>query len=212
VKDDDMLILVRHGRTTANAAGLLSGRVDVDLDDVGRAQVEAAARCVAAIGPIHRIVASPLQRTRDTAAAVAAATGAVIDIDDRWLEMSYGDFDGQLMADVGVEVWAQWRSDPHFRPPNGESLAEVAIRVTHGCEALLAEAVQHNIVVVSHVSPIKAAVAWALGTGPEISWRTHLDPASITRIACNARGGPVLRSFNEVSHLDSIDPNLTLTG
>jgi alpha-ribazole phosphatase len=207
-----MLILVRHGRTTANAAGLLSGRVDVELDDVGRAQADAAARCVAAIGPIHRIVASPLQRTRDTAAAIASATGGVIGIDDRWIEMSYGDFDGQPMANVGVEVWAKWRSDPHFRPPHGESLAEVADRVTKACEELLAEAVQHNVVVVSHVSPIKAAVAWALGTGPEISWRTHLDPASITRIACNARGGPVLRSFNEISHLDAVDPNLTLTG
>jgi alpha-ribazole phosphatase len=207
-----VLILLRHGRTTANAAGLLSGREDVELDDVGRAQAVAAAQSIASSMSIDRIVCSPLLRTRDTAAAVAHATGAELELDDRWIELSYGDFDGRAMSSVGVEVWSQWRLDPHFRPPHGETLSEVAIRVTEACNDLVDAATTQNIVVVSHVSPIKAAMAWALGVGPEISWRTHLDPASITRIACNVRGGNVLRSFNEIGHLDNVDPDLTLSG
>ena len=62
------------------------------------------------------------------------------------------------------------------------------------------DARDRTVVVVSHVSPIKAAVAWALGVGPEVAWRSHLDPASITRIAIGP-AGPVLRTFNEVAHL-----------
>ncbi len=61
----------------------------------------------------------------------------------------------------------------------------------------------HDVVVVSHVSPIKAAVAWALGVDVSISWRTHLQPASITRVGIG-RTGPVLRTFNGTSHLDPL--------
>ena len=57
-----------------------------------------------------------------------------------------------------------------------------------------------DVVVVSHVSPIKAGVAWALGTGDEIAWRMFVALASVTRIAVSDRG-PLLRSFNEVAHL-----------
>jgi broad specificity phosphatase PhoE len=65
---------------------------------------------------------------------------------------------------------------------------------------LAAEATDEDIVVVTHVSPVKAAVAWALGAGDEVGWRTFVSPATITRIAVGERG-PVLTSFNESGHL-----------
>ena len=183
-----MLVLVRHGQTEANARGLLQGRVDLPLSDLGRRQAEALATLVPADA---RVVASPLLRARET----AAAFGRAVDVDERWIELDYGELDGRPIADVPAELWQRWRADVDFAPPGGESLATLGGRVRTACEDLAAEATEADIVVVSHVSPIKAAVAWALGVGDELSWRLHVAPASVTRIA--VRGGwGVLTTFN----------------
>lgn len=192
-----MLIVVRHGRTDANRAGRLLGRLDVDLDDLGRRQATAMAACV---GPVDRVVSSPLARTRQT----AAAWGLDVEVDERWIELDYGDFDGVPMADVGSDVWHRWRSDPDFAPPGGESVAALGDRVRAACRSLADDAVDRDVVVVTHVSPIKAAVAWALGVGDEIAWRMFVAPASVTRIAVSPRGAS-LHAFNDVSHLDGLE-------
>ena len=93
--------------------------------------------------------------------------------------------------------------DAAFVPAGGESLATLAERVMSACESLCEAAAETDVVVVSHVSPIKTAVAWALGLGAEIGWRSHLDQASITRISFGSRG-PLLRSFNETGHLGRV--------
>ncbi|MFN0091655.1 MAG: histidine phosphatase family protein [Acidimicrobiales bacterium] len=186
-----MLILVRHGRTAANAAGLLQGRVDNPLDEVGVAQAEALGRV---IGGGEVVVASPLLRARQTAEAIAA--GAPVELDERFLELDYGAFDGVPTREVPAEVWDRWRRDPSFAPPGGETLEQLQRRVNSGLDAWAERAVAADVVVVTHVSPIKAAFSWALGLGPELSWRTFVAPASITRIAIGPRG-PVLHSFNE---------------
>jgi broad specificity phosphatase PhoE len=188
-----VLIVVRHGRTEANAAGLLLGRHDPPLDLLG---VEQAGRVARAVGPVDRVVSSPLRRAVET----AEMFGLPVEIDERWTELDYGEFDGLPVTGVPEAVWQQWRADSEFAPPGGESIAQLTRRVHKACDDLCDEAQNGNVVVVSHVSPIKAAVAWALGVGPEVAWRTHLDPASITRIAIGRRG-PLLRSFNEVAHL-----------
>lgn len=189
-----MLIVVRHGRTASNAAGLLLGRADPPLDETGRAQAVALA---GVIGEPARVVTSPLRRTRET----AAAFGIPAEVDDRWIELDYGDFDGMPAADVPREVWATWQADPDFAPPGGESLAALRVRVEEAAAELLAEAAHRDVVVVTHVSPVKAAVGWALGVGHEINWRTFVEPASLTRIG-HGGTGPTLRAFNVVAHLD----------
>jgi broad specificity phosphatase PhoE len=188
-----MIVVVRHGRTQANASGLLLGRLDVPLDEAGRRQAE---RLAAAVGPVDRVVSSPLARARQT----AAAFDAPVEIDERWVELDYGGLDGQAIADVPSEVWDAWRSDTAFTPAGGESIAALGARVREGLEALVSAAEGGSVAVVSHVSPIKAAVAWALGVGDEVTWRMFVAPASITRIEVS-RGRPVLRTFNEVAHL-----------
>ncbi len=188
-----MLVVVRHGRTALNAAGLLQGRIDPPVDEHGAAQ---AARIAGAVPGATRVVSSPLLRARQT----AAAFGLPVEIDDRWVELDYGVYDGRPLAEVPAEVWAAWRSDPDFVPEGGESLRTLFGRVVEACEALVEHAAGHDVVVVSHVLPIKAAVCWALGVGVEVGWRCQVDQASITRIACTPRG-PALRSFNEVGHL-----------
>jgi broad specificity phosphatase PhoE len=190
-----MLVLVRHGRTEANASGLLLGRADPGLDEAGREQAEVLRD---ALEGITRIVTSPLRRCVETARAIGVDVEP--EVDERWIELDYGTLDQQAWRDVGPEVWRQWRADPHFVPGGGESLADLHTRVAAACEALADEARTGNVAVVSHVSPIKAAVAWALGVGVEISWRMHLDVAAISRVLVGDRG-PVLLSFNEVRHL-----------
>jgi broad specificity phosphatase PhoE len=188
-----VLILVRHGRTEANASGLLLGRLDPVLDDVGVRQAGALAR---AVGSVDRIITSPLTRTRQTAAEL----GGEVEIDDRWIELDYGELDGTPTRDVPAEVWARWRTDPNFAPPGGESFRQLGERVEAACRDLAEEAVDRDVAVVTHVSPIKAAVAWSLGAGEELAWRLYVAPASISRVALTGHGA-VLHSFNEVAHL-----------
>ena len=188
-----MLLLVRHGRTAHNAARLLLGRLDVPLDDLGRRQAEALGR-VEALRSARRVVTSPLSRAADTAAAI----GPPVSVDERWAEIDYGVFDGAELT-AAAELWTGWDSDLEYRPDGGESLADLGRRVRSACEDLWEEASEADVVVVSHVSPIKAAVAWALGVGDEICWRTFLDTASVTVIGPGRRG-PTLRSFNETAH------------
>jgi len=188
---------VRHGESEANAARLLLGRSDSPLSERGARQ---AAALGGVLGTVHRVVSSPLARARHTAAALERGE---IEVDERWVEVDYGEYEGQPLDAVPAEVWRRWRGDPHFRPPGGETLVELAARVRLACDELFAEpgrgarAEHGDVVVVSHVSPIKAAVAWALGSAEPLDWRLHLSTGSLTRIGWGT-DGPVLHGFNVV--------------
>jgi broad specificity phosphatase PhoE len=186
-----MMILLRHGQTAANAAGLLLGRLDPPLTELGRRQAEALARAKGVAGAA-RVVTSPLVRTRQTAALL----GPPVVADERWIEVDYGRYDGMPLGEVPPALWAAWRADPAWAPEGGESLAAVGRRVRAACEELADEVAGVDVVVVSHVSPIKAAVAWALGAGDEAVWRMFLDLASVCRVSVSPLG-PSLRAFNE---------------
>lgn len=191
-----MLSIVRHGRTDANRSGLLLGRLDVGLDAFGEAQARALAEV---LGPVDRVVSSPLRRTRQTAQAL----GEPVEIDERWIELDYGEFDGTPISAVPTNTWRRWRSDVDFAPPGGESLRSLGTRVREACESLRSDAAQRHVVVVTHVSPVKAAAAWAMGVGDEVAWRMFVAPASITTIAVGERG-PSLHGFNAISHLSAL--------
>ena len=188
-----MLFLVRHGRTLVNAENRLQGRIDHSLDEVGRRQ---AIEIAGALRKVDRVISSPLLRAKET----AAAFNQKIDVEPRFIELDYGDFDGLLQNEVPEDVWKNWRSDINYRPPNGESLAELNSRVCQVLNEIADEARERNVVVVSHVSPIKAAIAWAVGVEVSSSWRMLLDRGSISRIELSPQG-PKLRGFNDTSHL-----------
>jgi len=191
-----VLIIVRHGRTEANAAGRLLGHLDLPLDSLGERQAVALAQ---AVGPVDRVVSSPLLRTRQT----ATAFGLDVEVDERFIELDYGDFDGMPLTDVPSEMWRQWRLDSDFAPPGGESLSSLRLRVESGLADLAAEAQSKNIVVSTHVSPIKVAITWALGVGDDVTWQMFVAPASIHRVAVLTTGTS-LRTFNEIAHLQTI--------
>lgn len=192
-----MLILLRHGRTAANEAGLLQGRLNQDLDDLGRQQAEAAARHLSDLdGGIDVVISSPLKRAQQT----AAAFGLPVETDERWIELAYGVYEGVPHADVPSEVWQTWRNDFSYVPEGGESLSALDHRVREACNDLVERAAHQNVLVVSHVSPMKSSVAWALGVDIGISWNCHLDHASICRVEIRGRR-PILSAFNETVEL-----------
>jgi broad specificity phosphatase PhoE len=184
-----VLLIVRHGQTQANADGLILGRADPALTDLGRRQ---AAALAAVLPAPALVVSSPLLRARET----AAAFGVPVSVDERWIELDYGALDQTPAASVADDLWARWRADPEFAPPGGESLRALGRRVRAGCEALADQAAGADVMVVTHVSPIKAAVAWALGVGDEVAWRLFVEDAAVCRITMGPMG-PALAAFNE---------------
>jgi broad specificity phosphatase PhoE len=189
-----VLIVMRHGQTASNASGLLLGRDDPPLNELGRRQAEALAG-VPGVAGAAAVVSSPLRRCQETAALLRRP----VRVDERWVEIDYGTYEGMPLREVPADVWATWRADPSWAPEGGESLVAVGVRVRAGCEELAELAAHSDVVVVSHVSPIKAAVAWALGVGDEVAWRMFLDVAAVCRIAVGP-SGPSLRSYNETHH------------
>jgi probable phosphoglycerate mutase len=193
-----VLILVRHGESVANAQGLLLGRTDAELTETGRVQAEAVTSLLP--HPVVEVRSSPLARACHTAELLGL--GLPVVVDDRWIEVDYGEYECQPLGGIPAEVWQRWQSDRDFRPAGGESLAEVDARVGAACEELFASdgtgarRADGDVVVVSHVTPIKAAVAWALGT-TDLYWRLFLKTGSVTRIGWN-RDAPILHGYNEV--------------
>ena len=182
--------LLRHGQTDFNAQGRLQGRIDNPLNDAGFQQAQKAAE---AIGPIDKIISSPLRRAIQT----AEAFNMEIEIDENWIELDYGDWDGAHLKTISKETWFEWKSNPSFKPPKGESLEILGERVQLSLEKIKKNTSQH-LLIVTHVSPIKAAVAWTLGVGDSVGWRTRLDTASYTQIQIDS-STPVLLKFNHTA-------------
>jgi len=203
-----VLVLVRHCESEGNSSGLLLGRTDSPLTARGRCQAVALKSLVAAtVGAVgaSRLISSPLLRAVSTAEALDL--GSAVEVDQRWVEVDYGELEGERLTDVPAEVWRTWRTDPDFRPEGGETLVELGSRVRGACEELFATQgsgarADRDVVVVSHVSPIKAAVAWALGVEDSVAWRLWLATASVTVIGWGT-GSPVLRSYNQVAPSDA---------
>jgi broad specificity phosphatase PhoE len=188
ISNATVLLLVRHGQTDANAHGLILGRADPPLNALGRRQ----ARDVAAVtGTPARVISSPLHR----ATATAREFGVPVEIDERWIELDYGDLDGKIAADTSSGLWMRWERDLSFAPDHGESLAALGKRVRDACEDISDAAAQETVVVVTHVSPIKATIAWALGIPDLSARRMYVEDGSVSRIDFEPHG-PVLRWFN----------------
>ncbi len=199
-----MISFVRHGETALNRDGRLQGRVDAELSARG---VEQVARLATRLSTweITAVYSSPLTRARQTATAIAAVAGCEIQIDDRLIELDYGEWDGLPLSEIRPKRGVSQFADPNFAPPGGESLVAVQARVEAFCHERFdgeeAGKGEGRIIAVSHVSPIKAAVAWALGVDERVSLRMRLGLASITSIGAAPNGGGYLASFNDDAHL-----------
>lgn len=176
------VLLVRHGRSQANAEGILAGRSESPLDDDGIEQARALGARMAEV-PVDVVVASPQLRARQTAELVVDGREP-IRIDDRFAECDYGDWSGALLADLAEEpTWdvVQWHPAA-ARFPNGESMAQMSERAVAGVRALTDEFPEGFVWIVTHGDVIKAIVADALGLHLDQFQRIAVDTASVSVI------------------------------
>ena len=198
-----MIVFARHGQTAPNREGLVLGRADPELTEEGHEQ---AARLAAALAaePVTAILTSPLVRTRQTADPIGQACGAPVVVDDRLIEIDWGAWEGRSTGTLAQSDVDRWKADKGTAP-EGESLESLTERVEGFCTEHLDDGL---VVAVSHVSPIKAAAAWAMGVDGAVAWRMYLALASITRVG-KGRTSPVLLSFNETGHLHPVEDRTT---
>jgi len=194
------LIFLRHGRTAYNAEGRLQGQFDSPLDEVGWLQAEAVGAHLRENYDIARVVTSAMTRTRQTVEA-AGLLLLPTTVDDRWREIDFGAYDQRRIQDVHVDLGAKWAEDPEWTPTDGaESLATLHRRIG---DALVDVFIAHDcvessqaVVVVSHATPIKSAIAHAALGGPPMILRLYIGLASVSTVA-RTNGVSVLTSFNE---------------
>lgn len=189
------VILVRHGRTTANATGLLAGRaVRVSLDKIGLDQAAATGDRLAAV-PLVAVVSSPLERCQQTAQHIvdhqAATPYAPVDRD--LIECDYGQWQGRKLTDLATEdLWPLVQSQPSAVVfPDGESMAAMQARsvaaVRRHDAAFEAEYGPEAVwVAVSHGDIIKSILADALGMHLDLFQRINVGPASISIVRYGA--------------------------
>ena len=203
-----VVLLVRHGHTPTTGK-LLPGRAPgLHLSETGQAQAKAAGERLAAVPKVEAIYASPLERTKETAGAIAAARGMKVKLDRGLLEADIGAWTGLDFKTVRkAPEWKTVHRYPSgFRFPGGESFVEMQARIVAALERLRTAHPGHTIVAVSHADVIKAAVAHALGTHLDLFQRIVISPCSVTAIAYSD-GGPTVMSVNSVGDLAALTPS-----
>lgn len=186
------VLLIRHGRTKANAKGILAGwSPGVDLDSAGISQAKDLAKRLAHI-PISKFVSSPLPRCLQTAEILASVQHrqATLETDLRLAECRYGDWTGKKLRDLAKDpLWRLVQETPsavHFPGPDSESLLGVYHRaneaVAFWVSGTKAEAVRVNevIALISHGDVIKTVLASALGMHLDLFQRIVVDPCSVS--------------------------------
>ncbi|MCX2753415.1 MULTISPECIES: histidine phosphatase family protein [unclassified Gordonia (in: high G+C Gram-positive bacteria)] len=201
--DPTRLILLRHGQTPLSVERRYSGRGNPDLTDEGRRQARAAAARVVREEGIAAIVTSPLRRARSTAEEVAALTGIDVVEHPGLIENDFGDWEGLTFTEASQrdpDLHRAWLSDITVPAPGGESFTQVAERIDATKTELLQKYPGQTVVLVSHVTPIKTLLQDALGVGPELLFRLHLDLASVSIAEYFDDGGSVVRLVNDAAH------------
>jgi probable phosphomutase (TIGR03848 family) len=204
-----LVLLVRHG-TTPTTGKLLPGQAaGLHLSDKGREQAEAVARRIGALTKAPAAVyASPLERTRETAAPIARALGVRVRNAPELVEVDVGDWTEEPLARLARNRrWAgvhRWPSG--FRFPGGESFAEMSVRAMQGVLELVAAHPGESIVAVSHADPIKAVVAAAAGVPLDLMQRLVVSPCSVSALMFGP-GGPMVLTLNSTGALDELVPS-----
>ena len=209
------VVLIRHGRTHLTESKRISGRggEDPKLSDLGRIDARMAAQAVAQIGksgpwsflnPVSAIVASPIQRTVDTANIIANELGLSVSTNVNIQEISFGDWDGSTNDEV-KQKWpsefAAWQGSWDVAPPNGESLAEFDERVIRGLYELVDAHPGKTVAVVSHVMPIRGIARRAMDGGVSAYWSPQISPCSITILRFWGNQAAEVITLNSTAHL-----------
>jgi broad specificity phosphatase PhoE/ribonuclease HI len=196
-------LLLRHGQTELSGERRYSGRGDVPLTELGTQQAKAAATRLARMR-FAAVISSPLGRTRQTAAEVAAASGHQVEVHEGLVETDFGDWERLTFVEAAErdpELHRRWLSDPSVAPPNGESFDAVHARVREARDELVQRHAGQTVVLVSHVTPIKSLLRMGLDAGPSLLFRLHLDLAALSVVEFYPDGNASVRLVNDTSHL-----------
>lgn len=203
------VLLVRHG-TTATTGVILPGRAPgLHLSDRGREQADAVAERLGALTRAPRaLYASPLERTRETAAPIARRLLLSTKVERGLLECDFGAWTGKKLAVLSKKP--EWQAVQHapstFRFPDGESFTEMQVRIWTTLERLAARHRNQTIVCVSHADPIKAAVTYAQGVPLDLFQRTVISPCSVTALVFT-RSTPIVLTVNSTGSLTELVPS-----
>jgi broad specificity phosphatase PhoE/ribonuclease HI len=199
-------LLLRHGQTELSVERRYSGRGNPPLTELGRRQADAAAHHLGRRGGITAVVSSPLQRAYDTATAAAKVLGLDVTVDDDLIETDFGDWEGLTFGEAAQRdpaIHGKWLRDTSVAPPGGgESFDTVAHRVRRARTRIIADYGDATVLVVSHVTPIKTVLRYALDAGQGILYRLHLDLASLSIAEFYPDGGSSVRLVNQTAYLE----------
>jgi len=204
-----MVLLVRHGVTPTTGKVLPGRAAGLHLADKGRAQAQRAAERIAAMSkPPTAIYASPLERTRETAAPIASALGLRLRTVRGLIEADVGEWTEKSLARLSkTKEWSKVHRWPSgFRFPGGESFAEMSTRSLAAVLSLVEDHPGETVVTVSHADPIKAVVAAAAGIPLDLMQRLVISPCSISSVLF-AAGGPIILCVNSTGSLGDLVPS-----
>ena len=192
-----MILMVRHGRTPTTGKVLPGRAKGLHLSDDGVAEAKRVAERIAEMKKVSAIYASPLERTRETAAPIAKTLGLDIITHKGLLECDFGSWTGaSLTSLMKKKEWTTVQRAPSsFRFPNGESFTEMQTRIVGALDEIRRAHPGKVVVCVSHADPIKAALAHAMGTHLDLFQRIVVSTCSVSAVAY-AETGPVVLTVN----------------
>lgn len=192
------ILLVRHATTAATGKRLGGWTPGVHLDEPGRAQAEATAQRLADV-PLAAVYASPLERTQETAKAVAKPHGLRVRTRREIGEVDYGEWTDQPLGQLRRrKLWSVIQTTPsRVTFPGGESIRGAQARAVEAVERLAADHGDATIACVSHADVIKAVVAHFCGMPLDTFQRIHIAPASVTTLHLAEGAPPMVLQVND---------------
>jgi len=197
------ILLIRHAAHDEAGAVLSGRRAGLELGEAGRKQAAALAARLARTS-LHLVQASPLDRTRQTAEAIADAHGLAVEQHDALLEVDFGEWQGRAFAELSDDPrWQRWNSARSIsKAPGGETMRAAQDRAWGHCARTALAHPDGTVAMVSHCDVIRAVIARVLGLSLDCLLQFDLDPASISRLAVGDWGGRVI-SVNDTAHLEN---------
>ncbi len=195
-----VLLLVRHGETSANVDGVWHGSTDAPLTSRGQDQAERIASHLGERGDVKALYSSPLLRARETAAPIARRLGLELRIDADLREYDIGRWEGKSFAELFREqrFFEHIRRDPHYAPHGGESPLQVTDRLSSALRRIAGFHAGQRVVVIVHGGSLSMALAHLL-EGDYTRWQQVMDNAALSELVLEPE--PSLLSFNRTEHL-----------
>ncbi len=199
-----ILTLVRHGETAANVDGVWHGSIDTPLSERGERQAQRVASHLAdRFDGVRAVYASPLQRARNTAQAIADALGLALQLESGLTEFHLGEWEGKTYRELYDvhRLWHHMKDDPDFRPHGGESPRQVTERFVGALRRIHDAHGEERVVVVAHGGALSMALAHIVD-GDYREWKRVMSNCAVSELVLSPE--PALLSFNETGHLDDV--------